>query len=51
MPYMRGSRPVRAGPCQSAPVIEPEMDIMETGDIPVDEVIEKTLDILKGVFE
>ncbi len=51
IPYMRGSGPVRMGPCQSAPIIEPEIDIMDTGDTPIDGVVEKTLDILKGVFD
>ena len=51
IPYMRGSSPVRTGPCQSAPIIEPEIDIMDTGDTPIDGVVEKTLDILKGVFQ
>ncbi len=51
IPYMRGSSPVREGPCQSPPIIESEMDIMDASDSPIGGVVEKTWDILKGVFE
>ena len=52
IPYMRGSAPVRAGPCQSAPIIEPGIDQgLEAVDAVVDGVVEKTLDILENVFQ
>lgn len=42
-PFMLGSTPA-AGPCQSAPVMEP------VGDA-VDNVVDKTLEILEGMFQ
>ncbi len=48
LPYMHGSSPVRMGVCQSSPIIEEGFDAVETV---IDSVVEKTLNILEGIFQ